>query len=207
MPTDGADFGRMRACYGKAFSAARAGADNGDVAEMVARGLERDIRWAGGLPAFLPAIDLLVLVSQYPDASRRSQLLHDVERLARNYADSPLTRHVADAAARIGLKSINEGRALSRASAAEMMLSDLGKSLCCDCLTPYLTRNLTQSTKWSAQITASIAEKLPATNALKDLVSRMLKASPSGLPAKAQKAPPIEHSADALNSITLEGGL
>jgi hypothetical protein len=197
----------MKACYGKAYSAARSGAADAEVSEIVARGIERDIRRDGGLPAFLSAVDLVVLVSGCADASRRSQLLNGVDRLGRDFADSPLTRHVADAAAKIGLAALNEGRALSRAEAAEMMLAHFGKSRCCNCLTPYLTRNRTQSVKSSAGIVASIAEKLRSTHALPDLAARMLKASPKGLPAKAQKAPPIEHSAVALNSISLEGGL
>ena len=207
MPTDGADFGCMKACYGKAYSSARCGADDADVAEIVARGIERDIRRDGGLPAFLPAVELVVLVSQCPDASRSHQLLDGVDRLGRDFAESPLTRHIADAAAKIGLASINDGRALSRAEVAEMMLAHFGKSRFSDGMTPYLTRNRTQSVHLSAAIVTSIAEKLRSTDALRDLAARMLKASPSGLPAKSLKAPPIEHSAVALNSISLEGGL
>ena len=33
MPTDGADFGGMKACYGKVYTALRAGADDADVAD------------------------------------------------------------------------------------------------------------------------------------------------------------------------------
>lgn len=64
MPTDGADFGRSKACYGKAYTAARMGAEDSQVAEIIACGVERDIRRDGGSPAFSPAVDLLVLVSK-----------------------------------------------------------------------------------------------------------------------------------------------
>lgn len=44
MPNDGADFGRTRPCYGKAFTMARDGADDADIAECAMRGVELDIR-------------------------------------------------------------------------------------------------------------------------------------------------------------------
>jgi hypothetical protein len=64
MPTDGADFGRSKACYGKAYTAARMGVEDSQVAEIIVCGVERDIRRDGGSPVFSPAVDLLVLVSQ-----------------------------------------------------------------------------------------------------------------------------------------------
>ena len=42
MPTDGADFGRTKPCYGKAYTMAREGAEDADVAECAIRSVEID---------------------------------------------------------------------------------------------------------------------------------------------------------------------
>lgn len=207
MPTDGADFGRMKACYGKAYTAARLGAEDGEVAEIVSLGEERDIRRDGGSPAFSPAVDLIVIVSESTAESRCHQLLAGVDGLRRDFADSSLTRYFAAAAETIGLTVVNEGRGLSRMDAAVMLLIHFWRSRCGDGMTSYLTKNRTQSVAQSLAIVGSITSNLARTNALRCLAARMLNASPSGLPAKTPKQPPIEHSAYALNNISLEGGL
>jgi len=112
MPTDGADFGRKRGCYGKAYSMARDGADDADVAECVMRGVERDIRRDGGAPAFPVAVDILVLVSGGDGNSQR--LLAGADTIRRDFVDSPLTRDFAAAVEKIGLSAIAEGRGLVR---------------------------------------------------------------------------------------------
>ena len=91
MPTDGADFGRMKACYGKAYSMVRDGADDSDVAETVMRGVERDIRRDGGAPAFPVAVDLLVLISSCGDDGG-ARLLTAADNIRRDFVESPLTR-------------------------------------------------------------------------------------------------------------------
>ena len=206
MPTDGADFGRMKACYGKAYSAARSGADASEVASIVVLGVERDIRRDGGAPAFGPAVDFLVLAAQSSAENRCNQLLTGVDMLNREYADSPLTRYVADAAAHIGVTCINEGFALSRQIAAERLIAHLARSRCCEGMSPYLTRNLTQSASSSRAIVSYVDAEISKKDSLRDLAARMLNGSPKGLPAKAQKAIPITHSAAALNDEVIGGG-
>lgn len=204
MPTDGADFGRMKACYGKAYSAARSGADASEVASIVVLGVERDIRRDGGAPAFGPAVDFLVLAAQSSAENRCNQLLTGVDMLNREYADSPLTRYVADAAAHIGVTCINEGFALSRQIAAERLIAHLARSRCCEGMTPYLTRNLTQFASSSRAIVSNVDAEI--SKKVRDLAARMLNGSPNGIPAKAPKAIPITHSAAALNDEVIGGG-
>lgn len=72
MATDGADFGRTRPCYGKAYSMARDGADDAGIAECAMRGVELDIRRDGGVPAFNALVDAVVVASISAD---RGQLL------------------------------------------------------------------------------------------------------------------------------------
>ena len=115
MPTDGADFGRTRPCYGRAYTMARDGADNADVAECVMRGVELDIRRDGGAPAYPVAVDLLTLASSGGLSDQK--LLAGVDAIRRDFVDSPLTRHFAAAVETIGLSAIVEGRSLSREQA------------------------------------------------------------------------------------------
>ena len=206
MPTDGADFGRMKACYGAAYTSARTGAKDAEVAEIAALGVERDIRRDGGSPAFCQAVDLLVLISQSADENRSVHLLTTIDNLGREFADFPLTRYVADAAGKIGLTVINEAQRLSRVEAAGALLTHLARSRCLDGMVPYLTKNLTQSVERSIAFVNSVATNLPATNTFQSLAARMLNATPCGLPAKAPKRAPIEHSASALNDEVIGGG-
>jgi hypothetical protein len=122
----------MKACYDKAYTAARLGADHSQVAEIVSAGVERDIRRDGGTPAFSWAVDLIVLASQSMGESSSRQLLAGVDGLRRDFADASLTRYFAAAAETIGVAAINEGRLLSRMEAAQMLLVHFGRSRCCD---------------------------------------------------------------------------
>jgi hypothetical protein len=203
MPTDGADFGRMKACYGKAYAAARDGADDSQIAEIVALGLERDIRRDGGSPAFVPAVELLVRASQLGAQNGIIQLLDGVDNLDRQFADWSLTRNVVSAAQVIGVAVINRGGVFTAQEASEFLLTHLAQSRCCDNMTPYLTKNRTHSAEKSMAITCSIAAHVATRPALRDLAARMLNASDRGLPSRPTRLPAIDHSASALNEITL----
>ena len=196
MPTDGADFGRTRPCYGKAYTMARDGADNSDIAECAIRGVEIDIRRDGGAPAFSVAVDLLVLASR---GGNCQQLLSGVDAIRLQYADSTLTRHIAAAADRIGLSAITEGLSLCREVASEQLLVQIAESRCCDGMTGYVTRNRTKNLAAGQRLVGSIKAKLSGTNAVRDLGSRMLHCSPKGIPAKAAKVAPVAHTAEGLN--------
>ncbi|MFO1500197.1 MAG: hypothetical protein U1G07_17710 [Verrucomicrobiota bacterium] len=203
MPTDGADFGRMKACYGKAYAAARDGADDSQVAEIVALGLERDIRRDGGSPAFVQAVGLLVRASESGGEDGTIQLLDGGDSLNRQFADWSLTRNVVSAAQAIGVAVINRGGILTAQEASECLLTHLAQSRCCDNMIPYLTRNRTHSVAKSQAITGSIATHVAINPSLRDLAARMLNASDCGLPPRVARLPPIDHSASALNEITL----
>ena len=197
MPTDGADFGRTRPCYGRAYTMARDGADDADVAECVMRGVELDIRRDGGAPAFSAAVDLLVVACV---GNNGQQLLAGVDAIQRNHVDSPLTRHFANAAKIIGLTAISEGITLSRQQAAEQLLVHFAQSRCCDGMTGYLARNRTQNLAASHAIIGSIKSKLAQAFFTSDLTARMLNCSLKGLPARAAKVAPVTHSAESLNN-------
>ena len=198
MPTDGADFGRTRPCYGKAYTMARDGADNADVAECVMRGVELDIRRDGGAPAYPVAVDLLTLASSGGLSDQK--LLAGVDAIRRDFVDSPLTRHFAAAVETIGLSAIVEGRSLSREQAARMLLVQVAESRCCDGMTGYVARTRTKDLAASHGIVGSIKSQLAQTAAAHDLAARMLKCSPKGLPARAAKGAPMTHSAESLNN-------
>ena len=199
MPTDGADFGRMRYCYGKAYTMARDDADNADVAECAMRGVERDIKRDGGAPAFPVAVDLLVLASAGGGSGQK--LLASADAIRRDFADSPLTRHFAAAVETLGLSVIEDGLSLSRQKAEEMLLVQVAESRFCDCeLTAYLARNRTKDLAAARAIVDSIKSKLSQTAAVRDLGARMRNGSAKGLPAKAAKVAPVTHSAESLNN-------
>lgn len=206
MPTDGADFGRAKACYGAAFTAGRVGADDAVVADIVARGLEREVRMSGGMPAFNPAAQMLAEISNWPGGAGIHQLLSGVDALVRQFSESALTRDVADAALKVGLARLREGRAISAGGASVLLLAEIGKGRC-DQLSGYLTRNRTQCPEASAAIISSIKVELCSAASLRDLADRMGKGSAKGLPARAPKTLPIEHSAEALNTMNIEGGV
>lgn len=198
MPTDGADFGRTRQCYGKAFTMARDGADDADVAACIVRGVERDIRRDGGAPAFPLAANLLVLVCQKGDAGS-IQLLAAADAIRRDHVESPITRHLAAAAENIGLSAIAAGRTLTRRDAAESLIAHLAQSRCCDSMTGYIARNRTQDVSASLAIVDSIKSKLAYVAAIPDLASRMLACSLKGLPARATDTVPISHTSEGLD--------
>jgi hypothetical protein len=196
MPTDRANFGRTRPCYGKAYTLAREGADDVDIAECVMRGVELDIRRDGGTPAFSVAVNLLV--SESCDGNSQ-QLLSSVDAIRREYADSPLTRHIAAAVDTLGFTAITNGRLLTPEGASEQLLVQIAESRCCDGMTGYIARNRTKNLAASQMIVGSIKANLPLTNAVRDLASRMRRCTPKGLPARAPKAAPVAHTADGLN--------
>jgi len=198
MPTDGADFGRTRPCYGKAHTMARDGADDADVAEYVMRGVELDIRRDGGAPAFPVAVDILVIVCGGGGNGQR--LLAGVDAIRRDFVDSPLTRHFAAAVEKIGLSAIAEGRGLTREQAERKLLVQVAESRCCDGMTGYIARNRTKDITASLAIVESIKSKLGQTSAAHDLAVRMRNCSPKGIPAKAAKVVPVTHSAESLNN-------
>jgi hypothetical protein len=205
MPTDGADFGRMKACYGKAYTAARLAGANSEVADLVVLGIEHDIRRDGGCPAFRRLIDLLVAHSEIANETQgKLQLLNSVENINRQFADWPLTRTMVSAAEAIGLTAIDRGHILDPKEAAEALPAGFGKSRCCDSMSSYLTRNLTQSPLKSGEILDSIGSNVALSAKLSDLAHRMLNGSESGLPMKAQKPSQIDHSASELNDIILD---
>ena len=196
MPTDGADFGRTRPCYGRAYTMARDGADNADVAECVMRGVELDIRRDGGAPAFSAAIEIVMGATA---GGNGQQILSGADALNRSFVDSPLTRHFAKATELIGLSAIAEGRALSRQEASVQLLAQFAESRCCEGMTGYVARNRTKDIAASQAIVESIKSHLGRTAAARDLADRMQRCSPKGLPARATKAAPVAHTADGLN--------
>lgn len=196
MPTDGADFGRTRPCYGKAYIMAREGAADADVAECIMRGVEPDIRRDGGAPSFCPAVELLMLATA---SCSRSQILDGVDMIQRDFMDFSLTRHFASATEKVGLSAINEGRALSRQEASERLLVQFAESRCCDSVVGYAARYSAETTAANEQPKDSINSHLSQTAAVRDLAERMQRCSPKGLPARAAKVEPVSHTADGLN--------
>lgn len=177
---------------------ARDGADDADVAECVMRGVELDIRRDGGALAFSIAVDTILLACGGGDDGRR--LFAGVDAINQDFADSPLTRHFADATETIGLSAIAEGRSLSRQQVAEELIVHFAKSRCCDGMTGYLARNRTNDVPASQAIVGSIKSNLGQASSTHDLAARMLNCSPKGLPARAAKVAPVTHSAESLNN-------
>lgn len=144
MPTDGTDFARMRACYGKFCSATKQGSPEAALAGIALEGLARDVRRDGGLPAFRPLVDLLTgFVSSELSSGDdgRGQLLDDVDRVERQLADSSLTREACAVARRVGLKALNGASNLSRETIVEQMVLGLARSRCLDRASLYVTRH------------------------------------------------------------------
>ena len=206
MPTDGADFGRMKACYGKVYTALRAGVDDAYVADLAVRGVERDIRRDGGVPVFDPAVALVVLISGRASGSSAQQLVRTIDVLARTHGDSSLTRHVLSAAEKVALAALNQRSSLSRSDAAERILAQLACGRC-EGMSGYATRHRTHSTAATEKLIHSVSNELTSAPSLKDLASRMLNANAKGLPARAPRESRIDHSAESLNNTSLEGAL
>lgn len=196
MPTDGADFGRKRACYGKAYIMAREGADEADVAECVMRGVELDIKRNGGAPAFPVAIDLLVVASL---SGNSQQLLSGVDAIRRDFVNSPLTRDIAAAVETLGLSAFAEAIPMSVEKASEKLLVHLGSSRCCDGLVAYVARHRTKDIAASLAAIGSIKAKLAQTDAGRDLAGRMRNCSSKGQPARAPKTARVAHTAEGLD--------
>jgi hypothetical protein len=206
MPTDGADFGRIKACYGKVYTALRAGADDADVAELAVRGVERDIRRDGGAPAFGPAVQLAVLISCQASSSSSQQLVRNIDDLARLHSESSLTRHVLSAAEKVALAARSEGVSLSRLQASERIIAQMARGRC-EGMSGYAMRHRTHSLTATESLIGSVSDKLLSAPSCGDLATRMLNANAKGLPAKPARAPRIDHSAESLNNTSLEGGL
>jgi len=196
MPTDGADFGRTRPCYGKAFTLARDGADESVVVEYGVKGVELDIRRDGGSPAFRAAMELLVLTT---NGGNRQALLSGVDTISQGFADSPLTRHIASAVERIGLSGFAEARTLSAEVASEKLVAEIAGSRCFDGMPGYLARNRTKDMHASLELVDSYKAGLPHSAALRDLAKRMRDCSPKGLPARSPKGAPLVHTIEGLD--------
>lgn len=176
---------------------ARDGADESAIADCILKGVEREIKWDGGAPAFRPAVELLVIVTS--GQAGEKMLLSRVDTIKRQFADSPLTRHVAEAAEKVGLSSIHEGRALSPEQASEELLVKIAEGRCCADLVGYVARNRTNDLVASQGFIDSIKGKFPGRAALGDLATRMRNCSTKGLPARAPKAAPLAHTAEGMN--------
>ena len=196
MPTDGADFGRKRACYGKAYIMARDGADDADVAECVMRGVELDIKRNGGAPAFPVAIDLLAVATL---SGNSQQLLSGVDAIRRDFVDSPLTRDIAAAVETLGLSALVAANPLTIDQAAEKLLAHLGSSRCCDGLVAYIVRHRSKDVAAGQAVIGSIKAQLGETDAVRDLARRMRSCSPKGLPARVSKSVQVTHTAEGLD--------
>ncbi len=194
MPTDGADFGRIKACYGKAYTGARQGVADAEVAEVVVAGLERDVRRDGGLRGFNDAIAIVV------DSSNRNQLLEATARLRIMHGDCSLTRHLAAAAEKVGLTRLNNRQAMSVESAEKAVLTHIARSRCGDGMIPYVTKNRTQSVSESTKIIDSIHDKVSRSHALANLAQRIRTGPKDGMPSKALGLSRVTHSAEALAS-------
>jgi hypothetical protein len=207
MPTDGANFGRMKACYGKAYTAARVGADEAEVAPILVAGLERDIRREPDFLALRPVVELVATLSRCTTTEPHElcrRLLNGVQQLERKHAGSGLTRDAAAAATRVGLSSINEHRELTLQRAAEAVLTEIVRSRCLDPMTPYITKHRTHSPSEAHRVVAAIADATGASPELSDLVARVLK-SPTCVPARQRRERrPLEYSDEALNNEVIE---
>ncbi len=198
MPTDGADFGRTRPCYGKAYVMAKEGADDQAVAHCVMRGLEIDIRREGGVPGFVALADLITKFAQTGGSAK--DVMIGLEGVRRGIVDSPLSRHLVHAAIQMGMRVIREFKNMSRQRVAEGILLRMAESRCCDGMHGYLSRHRTGDPSQSADIVASIKSKLGDSPQAPDLARRMLNGSAKGLPAKAAKQAVVSHTAEDLNN-------
>jgi len=175
---------------------ARDGADDLAVAECVVRGVELDIKRDGGCPAFRTAMEVLIAASS---GGTGQLLISGVDAITKSFADSPLTRHIADAVEKLGTAALAEGHSLSPERASEKILVQIAESRCCDGMVGYIARNRTKDLAASQGVVDSIKGKLARTAAVCDLATRMRNCSLKGLPARAPKAAPLAHTAEGLN--------
>jgi hypothetical protein len=203
MPTDGADFGRMKACYGKAYTAARTGAKEAEVAGVAVAGLERDIRRERDFSALRPVAELVATLSHCTNTEPHElhrRLVSGVERLKRKHAGSGLARDAAEAAARVGLSSINAHRQLTVQRAAEAVLTEMVRSRCLDPMTPYVTKHRTHSPSETHRVVDGFANATEGSPDLRDLAVRAMK-SETGIPApRRRERQPLAYSHEALNN-------
>lgn len=203
MPTDGADFGHRKTCYGKAFSQARAGADPTEVARLLVRGVERDIQKSGGIPVFNPLIDALVLMTQQGMAAGPAAMQERLAVLGEQFADSSLTRYLVAVAEQVGLEALQNNRPLSSERAAERILAGLAESRGCEGLANYVARGPANSITVANEQVRTVRRETNRSADMSDLVKRMLAGSERGLPAKAARVKRISHDAADLNNAVI----
>jgi len=203
MPTDGADFGRKKACYGKAFSQARAGADPTEIARLLVKGVERDIRRDGGIPVFNPLIDTLVLMTRQGMAVGQAAMQERLAVLGEQFADSSMTRYVVAAAERVGLEALQHSRVLSAQGAAERILAGLAESRGCEGLANYVARSPASSITVANTQVKTVLREANRSADISDLARRMLVGSERGLPTKAARVERISHNAADLNNAVI----
>lgn len=202
MPTDGTDFARMKACYGKFYTATKQGVAEADLASIALEGLARDLRRDGGLAAFRPLIDLLrntLAPGLLSSNDKGGQLLDGVERIERQYADSSLTREACAAARTVGLKELNCASLPCMDNVMAQMVVELIKTRCLDRASPYATRHRTHSIQGTQQLNGEIAQAaFPEARILADAIYN----SPKGTPSRQWngRVAPIEHTAAALEN-------
>ena len=203
MPTDGADFGRMKACYGKVYTAVRTGVTPDGIAGALVRGIEREIRHAGGVPAFVPAVELIAATLPKMEEGRALKFLEAIDALARAHADSSLTRLALEAALKVGLAALCHDQPLPRHEIAKRILAGIAESRG-DATSAYATRHRTHSAAETQELLGSVRREVAIAPSLDGLAGRMLKSSPKGLPERAPRGPRIMHSPESLNNISLE---
>jgi len=195
MPTDGAEFEKNRRCYGKAYVAARDGASSRDVATFLIQGLEKEIRYVKGMPAFPAFVELLIAGSGDCDHVR---FFSEIDRMKREFADSPLTRNLAEAVEKIGFSEMGSGSVMSEEIASQMIITHLGCAKA-ETMEGYIERNCTHDLGESRLIVEGFKKAVVDSTAVRELAGRMLGCSEKGLPARAEKAEPVIHTAAGLN--------
>lgn len=206
MPTDGADFGKMKACYGRLYVALRAGATEADIANQAVKCVEREIRFDGGAPVFCAAVQLAVLISGQPSAGDSQSLIRNIDHLKRLHGDSSSTRYILSATEKVVLAALSQRASLSDQEASKRIISQIARSRC-EGTSAYITKHRTGSATETKSFLGSVSGELPSAPSLSDFAGRMLKPSAKGLPAKATRGASIDHSAEGLNNTSLDGGL
>lgn len=202
MPTDGADFGRKKACYGKAYREARAGAPVEEVARLLVKGVERDVRRDGGMPVFGLLVNTLVLMTQKGGQACQAPLQERLAALGDQFADSGLTRHGVAVAEKIGLACLHQGVRLNEQVAAERILTGLAESRC-EGLAAYVARGALGSISSANNQVQTTLRQVAVSADVSDLASRMLRSNERGLPAKPARTERISHDAAELNNAVI----
>jgi hypothetical protein len=203
MPTDGTDFARRKACYGRFYTASKDGVPVAVLGSIALEGLARDIRRDGGLPAFRPLVEHLVgimIPGLLGNDDMRKQLMDGVDHIDQELADFSLTRDACGVARKVGLEALSGGIDPSEESIKSHLVAGLVKSRCLDRASPYITRHRTRSIHGTEQLTKTVAQAtLP--NAL--ILAEAIYKSPKGVPPRGwdgTSSTAIEHTATALNN-------